>query len=124
ALRGQGIWKQLEPFATSRRAEADAILRRISAEGPLAASDLSPAPGLATKGASKEMWSWSEAKHAIEWLFWSGLIAATHRRGSFERVYDLPERVLPRAILQHPTPTDVDAQRALLARSAKAFGIA
>lgn len=124
AHRGEGVWKQLQPFARERRAEADAILQRISAEGPLAASDLSPAQGLATKSASKEMWSWSEAKHAIEWLFWSGLIAATHRRGSFERVYDLPERVLPSSILHHPTPSDVDAQRALLARSAKAFGIA
>ena len=124
ALRGQGVWRPLKPFATSRREEADAILNRISAEGPLAASDLSPAAGLPTRGAAKEMWSWSESKHAIEWLFWSGQIAATHRRGSFERVYDLPERVLPRSILEHPTPSDVDAQRALLARSAKAFGIA
>src|SRR3546814_2631604 len=70
------------------------------------------------------MWVWSEAKHALEWLFWAGLIAATHRRGNFERVYDLPERVLPAAILQLPTPGDVDAKRALLARSARALGIA
>ena len=47
-----------------------------------------------------------------------------HRRGSFERVYDLPERVLPRAILRLPTPSGVDARRALLARSARALGVA
>jgi uncharacterized protein YcaQ len=70
------------------------------------------------------MWAWSAAKHALEWLFWAGLVAATHRRGSFERVYDLPERVLPRAILQLPTPSGVDARRALLARSARALGVA
>src|SRR3546814_1974688 len=70
------------------------------------------------------MWVWSEAKHALEWLVWAGLIAATHRRGNFERVYDLPERVLPAAILQLPTPGDVDAKRALLARSARALGMA
>lgn len=124
ALRGEGVWTQLQPFAKARRAEADAILRRIGAEGPLAASDLSPAADKPAKGATKEMWAWSEVKHAIEWLFWSGQIASTHRRGSFERVYDLPERVLPRAVLAQPTPNDVDAQRALLARSAKALGIA
>jgi uncharacterized protein YcaQ len=70
------------------------------------------------------MWAWSEAKHALEWLFWAGLVAATHRRGSFERVYDLTERVLPAAVLQLATPSDADALRALLARSAEALGIA
>jgi len=118
ALRGQGVWKQLEPYAREKRTEADALLHRIEAEGPLAASDLAGSRG------SKGMWVWSDAKHALEWLFWAGLVTATHRRGNFERVYDLPERVLPRAILQQPTPDDVDAQRALLARSAQALGVA
>lgn len=118
ARRGQGVWKQLEPFAGDRRVEADAMLERIRAEGPLAASDV------AGSTAAKGMWVWSEAKHALEWLFWAGLVAATHRRGSFERVYDLPERVLPRAVLDLPTPSGADARRALLARSAEALGIA
>jgi uncharacterized protein YcaQ len=118
ALRGQGVWKQLEPYAREKRTEADALLHRIEAEGPLAASDLE-----GTRG-SKGMWVWSDAKHALEWLFWAGLVTATHRRGNFERVYDLSERVLPRAILEQPTPNDVDAQRALLAHSAQALGVA
>jgi len=118
ALRGQGVWRQLEPFAGEKRGEADALLARIEAEGPLAASDV--AGGRAMKG----MWVWSDAKHALEWLFWAGRVAATHRRSSFERVYDLPERVLPRAILQLPTPHGVDARRALLARSAHSLGVA
>jgi uncharacterized protein YcaQ len=118
ALRGQGVWRQLEPFAREKRGEAEDLLARIEIEGPLAASDV------ADTRASKGMWVWSAAKHALEWLFWAGLVAATHRRGSFERVYDLPERVLPRAILQLPTPSGVDARRALLARSVRAFGVA
>jgi len=118
ALRGRGVWRQLEPFAGEKRGEADALFARIEAEGPLAASDV------ADSRASKGMWVWSAAKHALEWLFWAGLVAATHRRGSFERVYDLPERVLPRATLQLPTPSGVDARRALLARSARALGVA
>jgi uncharacterized protein len=117
-LRGRGVWRQLEPFAGEKRGEADALLARIETEGPLAASDV------ADTRASKGMWVWSAAKHALEWLFWAGLVAATHRRGSFERVYDLPERVLPRATLQLPTPSGVDARRALLARSARALGVA
>ncbi|WP_407525930.1 winged helix-turn-helix domain-containing protein [Methylobacterium oryzisoli] len=118
ALRGQGVWRQLEPFATDRRSEADALLARIEREGPLAASDV------AGTRASQGMWVWSAAKHALEWLFWAGLVASTHRRGSFERVYDLPERVLPRAVLLRPTPSGVEARRALIARAARALGVA
>ena len=117
ARSGREIWGRLKPFATVRRSEADALLERIAVDGPLAASDVASAAG-------KGMWIWSDAKHALEWLFWAGLVASTHRRGSFERVYDLPERVLPRAVLDLPTPTDGDAQRELIARAARALGIA
>ena len=118
ARAGKGIWRQLEPFANERRAEAEALLVRIGAEGPLAASDL------ADVTARKGMWVWSDAKHALEWLFWSGLVAATHRRSNFERVYDLPERVLPRSVLDLPILSGIDARRALLARAAKSLGVA
>lgn len=118
ALQGEGVWRPFEPFAGERRGEADALLARIEQEGPLGASDL-------TEGrASKGMWRWSSVKQALEWLFWAGLVAATHRRSSFERVYDIPERVLPRPILETPTPSGVDARRELLARSAAALGVA
>lgn len=118
ARNGKRVWRPLEAYAGEKRREADALLNRIRAEGPLAASDL------AGSKAARGMWVWSEAKHALEWLFWAGVIAATHRRSNFERVYDLPERVLPRDILQQPTPDEADAKRALLARSARALGIA
>lgn len=118
ADRGEGVWGRLMPFATTRRSEAGALLTRIAADGPLAASDIAEAP------ARKGMWVWSDAKHALEWLFWAGLVTSTHRRGSFERVYDLPERVLPQRILNLPTPSVLDAQGELLARAARALGIA
>ncbi len=118
AYEGRGIWRQLEAYAGEKRPAADAILERIRLEGPLAASDI------AGSKAQKGMWVWSDAKHALEWLFWSGMITATHRRSSFERVYDLPERVLPLSILNTPTPDSVEARRLLLARAARALGIA
>ena len=118
AENGIGTWVNLKPFAGERRFEADALLKRIAEEGALAASDIAETRG------QGGWWGWSETKRALEYLFWAGLITTATRRGSFERVYDLPERVLPRAIIDTPTPAEPDAQRALIARSAKALGIA
>jgi hypothetical protein len=51
-------------------------------------------------------------------------VTTATRRSSFERVYDLPERVIPAAILALPTPEPEDAQRALIESSARALGVA
>ncbi|UIJ45009.1 winged helix DNA-binding domain-containing protein [Sphingomonas cannabina] len=118
AARGENIWGGLRSFAHEKRGEAEALLGRIAAEGPLAASDIAETRG---KGG---WWGWSDTKQALEWLFWSGQITTATRRGSFERVYDLPERVLPASVLAQPTPDEPDAHRALLARAAAALGIA
>jgi uncharacterized protein YcaQ len=69
-------------------------------------------------------WNWSDAKAALEWLFWSGQVSTAARNGSFGRVYDLPERVLPAAVLATPTPTRADAIRGLVAVAAAALGVA
>jgi uncharacterized protein YcaQ len=116
AERGEGGWGSLRAYADERRGEADAILGRIAAEGPLSASDLE-------KGRSG-WWEWSGSKRVLEWLFWAGRITTATRRGSFERVYDLPERVIPRGILDLPTPEEADAHRGLLLRAARALGVA
>ena len=117
--RGGATWSGLARFGRERRDYIDNILAEIEKRGPVTGGDFTDG----TKG-RPGWWEWSDGKQALEWLFWAGLVAATHRRGSFERVYDLPERVLPRAILQLPSPSGVDARRALLARSARALGVA
>ncbi|KQM95345.1 cytoplasmic protein [Sphingomonas sp. Leaf22] len=118
AERGEIGYRALRRFATERRGEADAVLARIAAEGPLTAAEFE-------NGSSRSgWWEWSDTKHVLEWLFWSGRITTTTRRGSFARVYDLPEKVLPPAVLAMPTPTVAEAQRALIERSARALGIA
>jgi uncharacterized protein YcaQ len=47
----------------------------------------------------------------------------TSSRKHFTRLYDLPERVLPREVLDQPTPSEADAQRELLRVAARALGI-
>jgi uncharacterized protein YcaQ len=118
ADRGETGWKSMRAFAGERRAEAEAILARIRAEGPLAASDFEE--GKSGSG----WWAWGTTKHALEWLFWAGHITTATRRRSFERVYDLTERVIPARILGLPTPSEADAHRALIERSARTLGIA
>ncbi|RNM13600.1 winged helix-turn-helix domain-containing protein [Nocardioides pocheonensis] len=69
-------------------------------------------------------WNWSEAKKALEYLFLAGEVAVAGRNAQFERVYDLPERVIPRAVLELPVPSDEEAHRELVRRAAVSHGVA
>jgi uncharacterized protein YcaQ len=94
-----------------------AALEEIRERGALSAREISGA------GASKGgWWGWSDGKHALEALFAAGRLAAAGRRG-FERLYDLPERVIPARVLAMPTPAIEDAQRALMRIAARALGV-
>jgi uncharacterized protein YcaQ len=96
------------------------VLDRVRADGPLKASEL--LDGKLER--SGTMWNWHAGKVALEWLFFTGAITATHRTTSFEKVYDLTERVLPAAVLQAPTPDPADAVRELVRTAARALGVA
>ena len=49
-------------------------------------------------------WNWSGGQDLLEWLFYCGEVTSAYRNSQFERVYDLPERVLPAASWPQPTP--------------------
>ena len=53
----------------------------------------------------------------------TGQVTAT-RRPNFDRVYDIPERLLPPDVLAAPTPSEHDARKALLELGARAMGVA
>ncbi|HVQ10124.1 MAG TPA: crosslink repair DNA glycosylase YcaQ family protein [Allosphingosinicella sp.] len=118
AARGEAGWARLRSYAGERRADAERVLARIRDEGPMAASDFEH--GKSRSG----WWEWGDTKHALEYLFWAGMVTTATRRGSFERVYDLTERVIPGPILALPTPSEAEAQRRLVALAARALGIA
>jgi uncharacterized protein YcaQ len=110
---------KLRTFARAKKAFIDEVRREIADRGPIAASELSNAGD--KRGA---WWGWNDGKLAVEWLFFVGEVTTATRRGSFERVYDLTDRVLPAAIHSMPTPSDAEAQRELLRLSARALGVA
>ena len=79
---------------------------------------------LAAHGAKGTWWDWDHAKLALEWLFCSGRVTARRRVNDFARLYDLPERMLPPAVLAVPTPPEADARKALLVQAARSLGVA
>ena len=95
------------------------VLDQVRERGPIAASELDHERPRRTG----PWWDWSDAKRAIEFLFWSGQVTAARRR-RFERLYDLPERVLPARVLAAPTPSLEDAQRELVRVAARSLGVA
>ncbi|HEY4193884.1 MAG TPA: winged helix-turn-helix domain-containing protein [Mesorhizobium sp.] len=117
AQRGEEMYLGLAKWGHERQPLIEDIYNQVVAGGPIPASSIEGHKG------SGGWWGWSEAKNAFEWLFWAGRITTAYRRG-FERFYDLPERVLPRHILDLPTPSPEDARRQLLRISARAHGIA
>jgi uncharacterized protein YcaQ len=111
-------WRHVRELGRRRAAFVRDVLAIVAERGPIGAGDIE----LGKRGKSG-WWEWSDAKRAIEWLFWSGRVTTARRRG-FERLYDLPERVLPARALAAPTPREPDAQRALVAIAARALGVA
>jgi len=120
ARAGELAWKGVRRIGAEAPELLEFVLGEVRDRGPLRASDL------ALEGRERqpgEMWSWSEEKTALEYLFFSGQLCAA-RRVNFERLYDLPERVLPPQVLAAPTPTQDEAQRQLLLVAAKRLGVA
>jgi uncharacterized protein YcaQ len=117
ASQGEGIYQQLAKFGREEQATIARVLQAVRDQGPLGAGSLST-----RQERAGPWWDWSAEKHALEWLFAAGEVTVSGRRG-FERLYDLPERVLPSSILNHPPVSEADAQRGLLLRAITALGV-
>jgi uncharacterized protein YcaQ len=120
AAAEQHAWGNMVRLQRERPGFVAEVLERVRADGPLKAGDLLEG----RRERSGEMWDWHAGKVALEWLFFTGEVTATHRTTSFEKVYDLTERVLPAAVLQTPTPDPADAVRELVRTASRALGVA
>ena len=110
------VWKGIWEFVTNNRKFVEAVHEKIRDLGPSSAGQL---------GSQKKKgpwWSWSDTKIALEWLFWVGAVAVSHRE-NFTRFYDLSERVLPAEILGSALPAN-QAQRELILKASRHLGVA
>ena len=105
--------------AVSRKQQAfmQAVHAEVVERGALSAGELSN--GGRSRG---PWWGWSDGKEALELLFRMGRLAIAGRR-NFERLYDIPERVFPPALLGAAPVSAADAKKALLVRAARAIGV-
>jgi uncharacterized protein YcaQ len=118
ARQGQGIYGQLARFGLEQQATIRQVLAAVETRGALGAGSLST-----RQERAGPWWDWSVEKMALEWLFAAGEVTVAGRRG-FERLYDVPERVIPQRILQRSSLSEAEAQRGLLLHAATALGVA
>lgn len=120
-------WGSISGVALSHAAEVDVVRGIVAEHGPVTAAEVHEhlvALGHDPHRPTEDWgWNWTVAKRALEYLFFTGEVAPARRNAAFERCYDLPERVLPPAVLAaDPVPDDV-AVRELLAIGARAHGV-
>jgi uncharacterized protein len=120
-----GWWRHYGALVERHPALVDDVLAAVKELGPVGAGTLETVVGGPARprppGAS--WWERSDVKRICEYLFGIGALTTGTRR-HFQRLYDLPERVLPPHVLSAPAPPEDVAARALVLRSASALGVA
>ena len=119
-------WKMDRPFPwpsfrgriEARRKYVETVYEYVAEHGPLVAGDIAQRDG--KKGT---WWDYDDGKLALAALFYEGRLTATRRQSDFARVYDLPERVLPREVLATPAVPEHEARKELLVLAAKYHGV-
>lgn len=110
-------WQSIRRLAAEEPDYVERVYREVADGGPIGVSDLEDA-GERTG----PWWGSGKGKHALEWLFARGRITA-YRGNRFQRLYDLPERVvLPEDLGGEDVPEE-EACRELLVLAARHHGI-
>jgi hypothetical protein len=113
----RGKWKVM-----AARPELEAgVLAAIRDRGASTARDLDDGDPVAKEHWG---WNWSDTRKVLDYLYMVGELAIAGRNGAFEVRYDLPERVLPRRVLETPVPDLAEANRELVRRAAVSHGVA
>jgi hypothetical protein len=115
------VWSRMRRIAREQPELVAWVLDEVKRLGPVLARDIEhEAPRVKDHWG----WNWSDVKAALEYLFAIGKVTSAGRHNSFARRYDIPERVLPREVLDAPTPSADQTHRQLVRIAARAHGIA
>lgn len=118
-----GWWRHYGPLIEKSPGLVDEILSVVKELGPIGAGGIERAVEAdAQRRGPGSWWERSEVKRVCEYLFGIGQLTTGTRR-SFERLYDLTERVVPPEILSRSVSAEEGA-RGLIERSARALGVA
>ena len=113
-MLGRGHWDSHERALDDHPEVVEHVLAEIRARGPLGSRHFEGEGG-------GGMWKWKPAKRVLDSLWDRGDLSIAGRQG-FQRLYDLTERVIPRAVLDAPEPTEAQALRSLVLRAVRGRG--
>jgi uncharacterized protein len=114
-MEGGGHWGVHDRALLEHADLVEPVRERIRAEGPLSSRDFG---GTRT---STDMWSRTPAKAVLEALWDRGELVIAGRE-SFQRRYDLAERIIPQPILDAPTPDEDETLRTFALLAVRARG--
>jgi uncharacterized protein YcaQ len=117
---GARMWGSMARIAEEKPEFVEWVLEEVRANGPLTAREVEHD---VPREKGNWGWNWSEVKMALEYLFYKGRVTAARRNSAFERVYDLPERVIPPAQLDAKPLDAEEAHRVLVSHAATALGV-
>ncbi|KAA9157583.1 winged helix-turn-helix domain-containing protein [Amycolatopsis acidicola] len=117
-----GWWRHYQPILDRSPQLVEDILAVVKELGPVGAGRIEREVVGEAQRTPGPWWDRSEVKKVCEYLFGIGQLT-TGSRKSFERLYDLTERVIPPEILSREVTPEQGA-RELITRSAAALGVA
>lgn len=117
---GARMWGGMARIASEQPEFVAWVLDEVRARGPLTAREIEHD---VPREKDHWGWNWSEVKQALEYLFYKGQVTSARRNSAFERVYDLPERVIPAVHLNAEPLTPAEAHRVLVGHAASALGV-
>jgi uncharacterized protein YcaQ len=116
-MAGGGHWGTHERALRDHADLVEPMLERIRSEGPLGSRDFDGAG----RGDMGGMWNWKPAKMVLDALWDNGVLVISGRR-SFQRSYDLAERVIPKRWLDAPVPSETETLQAFVLLAVEARG--
>jgi uncharacterized protein YcaQ len=115
--RLDGHWPSMNRWMTENPEAVDQVIKEVIDRGALRPDQLDNHSNT-SRG---PWWGWSDAKRALEALFFAGRLTVKERV-NFIRLYDVPERVLPPEVIAARI-NDQEARRQLLAKATRHHGI-